>query len=194
MSVLTFAHGIVSHSTTTGIPGDTPNFLVINGAKVDINAPLDQPFVYTIAHRDTNYLFTTSAAGDIQAWGYGTVAEKNAEFDNINGGGAATNEYYLWIDINRATGIISYGHTKHEPRTGSVAPFTNPANRPDDLHWFDTSNNTVKVWRKSTTSPTYGSWVEVVRIVIAKYTYSVGFTSLSQNAPSFIGTTIMIFS
>ena len=188
MSVLTFAHGIVSHSTTTGIPGDPQNFLIINGNKVDLHAPLDQPFVFTIAQRTTNYLFTTQAAGDIQAWGYGTTSGTNATFDNIKGGGAATNEYYLWIDINRATGVTTYGHTKVEPATGSTPPFAN-VERPNDLHWFDTSTKTLKVWKASGVGPAYGKWVEYVRFVVAKYTYSVGFSSLSINSPSFLGTT-----
>jgi len=189
MSILTFTHGIVSHSTTTGIPGDTPNFLVVNGDKVDLHAPLDQSFVTVLAHRDTNYLITLQSGSDIQSWGYGAATGKNFAFDNLSGGGANTNEYYLWIDVNRATGAFTYGHTIREPAVGSTPPFT-PSTRPDDVHWFDTSNNTLKVWVASGVGPQYGKWVEYVRIVIAKYIYGSGFTSVSVNSPSFIGTTV----
>lgn len=189
MTTLTFSHGIVSHSTTTGIPGDPPNFLVISGDKIDLHAPLDQSLVSVFAHRDSNYLLTLQASGDISSWGYGNVLDFNFAFDNINGGGSGNNEYYLWVDIDRITGATTYGHSNYEPSAGVTPSFTN-ATRPDDVHWFDTSVRTMKVWRKNgTVGPIFGNWVEVIRLFVAKYIFSASFVSLSLNSPSFIGTT-----
>ena len=188
MTTLTFSQGIVSHSTTTGLPGGSQNFLVINGDKVDLHAPVDQPLVTIFSHRDTNYLLTLEAGADILAWGYGATGSKNEAMDNVNGGGLGTNEHYLWIDINRATGATTYGYSIYQPASGTTPPFAD-IDRPDDQHWYDTVSRTMKVWKATGIAP-YGTWTEVVRLFVAKYVFSSSFTSLSVNAPSFIGTTV----
>lgn len=188
MATLTFSHGIVSHSTDTGLPGGTANFLVINSDKVDLSAPFNQSFVTVFAHRDTNYLLTLQQTSDIEAWGYGSISDENDAFDNVNGGGSGNSEYYLWIEIDRITGGISYGHSNYQPSAGSSPPFSD-TNRPDGLHWFDTNQQTMKVWRKFGVT---GKWVEIVRLFVAKYIYSASFSSVSINSPSYIGTTVGI--
>ena len=189
MTTLTFSQGIVSHATTTGLPGGAQNFLVINGNKVDLHAPVDQPLVSVFSQRDANYLITLSAGSDIQAWGYGAPTGNNGPFDNLVGGGPGKNEFYLYIDINRANGATTYGWSKYEPTSGSTPPSTNPS-RPTDKHWYDSINRIMKVWRSTGVPPNYGSWSETIRLFVGKYVYSSSFSSMSVNSPSFIGTTV----
>jgi hypothetical protein len=199
--ILDFAQGIVRHATTTGTPGDPQNFLQTVSSlsdRVDINAPLDQPLVLSVADRDAYYALTiTMDGGTINAWGYGGSSSNNAPMVAGQGSGVNKDEFYLYVDVNKATGLFSYGHTKYDPVSGTQPPYaTNPQSRPDDQHWFDTIERTMKVWRKFVNPPSspltsYGSFVNVVRVFIAKYKIGSGpsaFTSLSDSSPSYLGT------
>lgn len=66
-------------------------------------------------------------------------------------------DYWLYWDIDLATGIRTFGHTTIEPVAATAAP---PAVQ--DQHWFDLKEQTMKV-RKGP------RWVDVVRVFAAKY-------------------------
>jgi hypothetical protein len=194
--ILTFTQGIVTHSTASGVVGDTPNFLVIadTGAKVNLNASIDQKFQQAFAQRTANYLLTIREDSPVSAWGYnGDLGAENAAMVDGEGGGQAGSTFYLFIDIDKATGKTAYGWSAYEPATGDVPPDNlNPENRPDGQHWFNTKDdrNTMNRWRANEVAPNYGSWVEKVRCFVAEYTFNATFDSMSYNSPSFIGTTV----
>jgi hypothetical protein len=188
---LTFSQGIVQHSYdgTIPLPGN-PNFLDIQAGnvQVDLHASIDQPFQIAYAHRDTHYLVTIRKGTDIKAWGYGSAAVNNAPMNIGSGSGNNSDEFYLWIGLDRITGETKYGWTRYQPTAGASPPST-AINRKNDQHWYDTTTNVMKVWRATGLAPTYGQWTEVIRVFAAKYTVgSSTFTSLSDNSPSFIGT------
>jgi len=189
--ILTFSQGVVTYSTDTGTPTGTQNFLVAvaTNSKVDLHAPIEQMFQLAFAHRDTNYLLTLRQSGDINAWGYGTAANNNAPFTEGGGSGPSSNDYYLYVDLDRSTGLTSYGWTKYAPDPGTVAS-TAASIRPTGYHWYDTANKIMKEWTFSGIPPTYGAFAEKIRCFVAKYTFGGGFTSLSINTPSFVGTTV----
>lgn len=73
---------------------------------------------------------------------------------------------WLYWDIDKLTGKRSFGTTKLAPVVADIAPTV----RPTDLHWFDTTTTTMKVW-------TGGSWLPVIRVFAGTY----DGTSLVQN-------------
>jgi hypothetical protein len=67
-------------------------------------------------------------------------------------------DYWIFWDLNQLTGVRTFGHTLIEPVISATIPLL-PVN---DLHWFDTSSNTMKIY-------TNGVFVETIRVFAAKY-------------------------
>jgi len=184
---LTFTQGLNLYATATGTDAGDQTFLVpaVSNTKVQLNAPSSGRWIeLAYAHRDTNYLLTIREDGLIDAWGYGSALNNNAPFTSGGGSEQGNNSFFLWIDIDRSTGLVSYGWSKYRPTAGASAPATN-ATRYNDQHWFDTSNVIMKVWNSTTQV-----WVEKVRCFVAQYTFGQGFTSMSDQAPNYKGTTV----
>lgn len=110
------------------------------GSSIDFVAA-NEPTLFTIAHRKTNYLHE-EAITVLRAW------------TNFKSG----TDYWLYIDLDRVTGMRTFGHVKVEPTT-SITP---PARPVPDLHWFDVSTTTMKFWNGV-------AWIECIRIFVAKY-------------------------
>jgi len=176
-----FTQGIVDYGTTTGQAGGPQNFLVAvqTNSKVDLNVPTspNQPFQLGFAHRDTNYLLSINTTVST-AWGSDPLAN-NGPFDASSGSGDSLNEYYLYVDLDLATGLTTYGWSKYRP----VSQANEPSSPSTGQHWYDTG---AKIMYEYVAA---GRFVEKVRCFVAQYTFAVGFTSLSSLSPLYTGTT-----
>lgn len=131
---INFRQGIIDYPDSS--------FLQIenNGAlkNVTLNAS-NGPTIVAFAHKDTNYEFSESSTVE-NAW--------------VNIPSTA----WLYWDIDKNTGIRTFGYTTVEPVRGT----TQPTPVVPDLHWFDTANATMKVF-------TNGRFVEKIRVFAAKF-------------------------
>jgi hypothetical protein len=128
----------------------------MSGTSIDLNADAG-PTIITFAHYGANYLFTESRT-IIGAWGSDTQGSLNGPLQ------ASGQTQYLYWDVNLATGQLSRGWTLVPPLSG---PFE-PANPLPDTHWYDTTLNRMRVYRKP--SPTAsGAWQDKIRIFAAVY-------------------------
>lgn len=120
-----FRQGIVRYPE---VQGTGQAFLQVTGSptgsEVNILAGSGQTVV-AFAHRTANYLHTETS-NVIPAW------------SNIPTGANA----WLYWDLDSKTGVITYGFTTVQPTVGS----TQPSTLVNDLHWFDTSINVMKVY------------------------------------------------
>ncbi len=144
---LNFRQGIVSYPQA----GNVQQFMLYNAGVVDLSTT-NGPTSITFAHKDTDYFLSegTDVAG---AWGP-----------------FAGNPVWLYWDLDRQTGLRSFGHTEVQPVSGP----TEPLNIVEDLHWFDTLNATHFVRQGS-------AWVEVIRVFAAKLDGTT-FSFLGDNA------------
>lgn len=143
---LTFRQGIVSYPQS----GNVQQFLQLNSGVVDLTTT-NGPTSITFAHKDADYFLSegTDIAG---AWGP-----------------FASTPVWLYWDIDRATGLRTFGHTELEPTHG-ITPPSSPAN---DQHWFNTTTSTQFVYQS-------GIWVEVIRVFAARFDGST-FSFLGSN-------------
>lgn len=156
---LTFRQGIVQH------PEDSAGnqlFLQQNGTSVSLNVTANTPVIITFAQSTANYLYTERSS-ITNAW-YGPFT-------------AGTN-YWLYWDLNLATGLRTFGSTKLQPIASTATP-TNPLT---DQHWFDLSTNQMKVYNGN-------MWLPVVRVFAAKYALATQFIKLSGGT-DFTGTQV----
>lgn len=141
MARITFRQGILRH-------GKAPNqvfFLQQNGQYVDLVVSPD-PTIIAFADGTKDYLYTENTTIN-SAWGPFTIGQ----------------EYWLYWDIDRVSGIRTFGYTTIAPIYSETAP-TSPLL---GQMWFDLKPS----------SPTYmqmleynGSrWVPVLRVFAAKY-------------------------
>jgi len=149
MARLTFRQGIARH-------GKTPRqifFLQQNGNYVDL---VVSPELTTVAFADgtKDYLFTESVTTS-QAWGPFTIAQ----------------DYWLYWDINKITGVRTFGSTTLAPVYSATAP-SSPA---VGQMWFDisTGNSTSSKMHEYTGS----TWVHVLRVFASKYANGTQFLS-----------------
>jgi len=159
-----FRQGIVRYQLDPGT--QQPIFLqkTNGGATIDlIVAP--NPTIVTIADGATDYLISESK----------TI---NEAFSGFTSG----IDYWLYVDINTLTGERTFGHTLVEPTFGPTAPATPVA----DLHWFDTTTFTMRVWVN-------GAFEKKLRVFLAKYDegsviqpYPIG-SQVNLNTPIFAG-------
>jgi len=153
MARVSFRQGIVRHGKS---PGQT-FFLQQNGQFVDLVVSPDQTII-AFADGDKDYLFTESVTV-IKAWGPFAVSQ----------------DYWLYWDINRVTGIRTYGSTTLAPVYAPTAPISPTAGQ----MWFDTSTGDI-------TSPKMyeyngAAWVQVLRVVASKYGNASQFFSPVDN-------------
>jgi len=155
MAKVSFRQGIVQHLE--------PNFLVLNNQRVTLLSSSLTPNLITFAHGDKDYLYT----------------ERQTIVDAWLGPFTSGKDYWLYWDIDRVSGIRTFGHTLVSP----IAQNTAPSSPAGDLHWFDTSINRMKVFNGA-------SFVEAIRVFAARLINGVTFQSLSINAPIFTGTQV----
>jgi hypothetical protein len=110
------------------------------GSFIDLIVSPD-PTVFVCSHFDENYMVSENATVT-KAWGPFTVG---------------TN-YWLYWDIDFLTGALTRGFTIYDPEHGA----TPPPNPDPDKHWYDTTQNIMKVWTGSV-------WIEKLRVFAARY-------------------------
>lgn len=136
---LPFRHGLVRYQTD--ISGN-PTFLQKVNAGQNISLIVSpQPTIYTISHRNTDYLFQERITVS-NAWGPFTAGQ----------------DYWLYFDLDILTGVRTFGHTLLQPITQATQP-PSPA---QDQHWFDTTERVMKVRQGNV-------WKEVLRVMACKY-------------------------
>lgn len=155
---INFRQGIIRAQTSVSAPQFVQKSS-LSGTAVDlIISP--EPVIFTTAHASANYLFEESISID-GAWGSGAIG-------SVNGPMAELGEtQYLFWDINLATGELTRGWTL-------VPPIVNVAEPPHpvhDMHWFDTVNFKMRVYKKPSPSAE-GYWQDKVRVFAATYTTS----------------------
>ncbi len=155
---ISFRQGLVR------VPTD---FLVLASGKVSLVLPPAETVVATLADGTNDYLIT----------------ERDSIPNAWTGPFVAGTDYWLYIDINTTTGVRTFGHTIYEPVETATAPTTPLTGQ----CWFDTVNNTFKVW-------TGASWVRKVRVFAAKLQVGTIFLSMSINSPLFTGTQVGVLS
>lgn len=133
--ILNFRQGVVSGDKT--VTGD-PDFIQFTGSDYRLSTD-NEPLVVALAHGTTNYLHT--------------------ETSNVTGWNIVSEDTWLYIEIDLITAQRTFGSTNVEPVYGPTAPLA-PA---DNLHWFNTTDNTMYFWNNATTQ-----WFEVIRVMVAK--------------------------
>lgn len=136
MARISFRQGIVRHGKSPG----QAFFLQQNGQFVDLVISPDLT-LFAFADGNKDYLFTESVTA-IKAWGPFSVSQN----------------YWLYLDINRVTGIRTYGSTTLVPVSATTAPALPVVGQ----MWFDTSTGNAT----SNKMHEYNgaSWVQVLRV------------------------------
>ncbi|TFG98495.1 hypothetical protein E4H12_05935 [Candidatus Thorarchaeota archaeon] len=149
---ISFRQGIVQYQN--------PGFLAVGFPYVDL-VVVDTPTIVAFADETTDYLYIEQETVP-NAWGPIFLA---------------TDQWLYW-DINRSTGVRTFGITLLEPVAQPTPPIA-PAN---DQHWFDTSVNSMKVF-----NGTY--WYTRLRVFACQLSNGTVPISVSINSPtSFDGT------
>lgn len=130
------------------------------------------PFRQGVLQRPTNCLqkisndivISTANGPIVSTLSYHTAEYYHTEPQNVNQYIAWTNlspatDYWLYINIDKLTGVRTFGQTLLAPINGTTQPVTPSL----DQHWFDTNTNTTKVWMGVV-------WTEYIRVFIAKIT------------------------
>lgn len=147
--IINFRHGLVNAPFNNLT--NQPSFLVSRTSSINIVTP--SPVQLAFAHGNTNYLVSIDQPVT-PAWaGFGSPAFPNGV------------DYYLYVDIHPTTGVITYGQSKYD----LVAQPTAPRSPGVSQHWFDTTNYKTKVWSGT-------SWIEKIRLFVAKYVNRSTFT------------------
>jgi len=158
MAKISFRQGIVSHPKH--IAGQQ-TFLDKNSSNNSVGLVLGddttkESVVFTIAHGETDYLYTESESVEF-AWTDCSVGQ----------------DYWLYWDISLTTGELTRGKTTLEPLWSATQP--GPALRIVGQMWFDTTEAVYKVWQGST-------WLEVLRVIAAKLNNGTTFSSFASGA------------
>lgn len=111
----------------------------------------DFPVIATLAHRSVDYLIQESYAVST-AWG-------PLVWDPAWGQQPPTVTYYLYWDINIATGVMTRGFTYLAPLYSTNAPSSPRINQ----HWFDLVDTSMKVWNGA-------SWSPAIRVFAGSFT------------------------
>jgi hypothetical protein len=141
---LPFRQGIVRYQTDNNLPTPAPAFLQQSsgGSTLDLIIAPD-PTIITFAHgNDHDYLFEETLSV-IQAW---------------TGPFISGTDYWVYWDIDVLTAARTFGHTTIQPVSSNQMPSAPVEN----MHWFDKTNNLMKVY-------TNGFFVETLRVFAAKY-------------------------
>lgn len=144
---------------------DAPNnFLQLTGSTVSLNVAQPNYVSVTLADGVANYLHTERASIN-NAWTGPFVP--------------GTTDYWLYWDIDRQTGIRTFGHTTVEPIYAATAPLSPIA----DQHWFDTSNYVMKVWNAPA-----NRWIQKIRVFAGLLENGTILVGLGAGGSSFEGT------
>lgn len=148
---LSFRQGIIRYEQNQAPAFITPS--APGATTVNLNV-IDQPVAITFAHGNANYIVEETRSV-VNAWGAG---------DNANNAPMTSGPtYYLFWEINQATGSLQRGWTTIPWISGAVEP-TNPQ---VGLHWFDTVNGKMRLWRQSGSNPPF--WQDVIRVFAGTY-------------------------
>jgi hypothetical protein len=130
----------------------------LTGSTVDLNVA-QEPIVITFAHYTGNYLFEEARAlqGNRAAWGSDSPG-------TINGPIPQGQTSYLFWDVDLVSGALGHGWTLVKP----VVAATEPPNPIPDMHWFDTTNTRMRVWKQASLQSA-GAWVDKIRLFAATY-------------------------
>lgn len=137
---LSFIQGLVSSETMNN---GLPNFLTTDVGGIRLRAS-NRPIVFTVADGQKNYTITITT--DVLAY-------SASLFNDVT-------EAWLYLDVNRATGAVSYGITTLVPVTAPNAPTGAVVGQ----HWFDTTHKQMKVRNN------VGTWQHVLRVLVGHYT------------------------
>lgn len=133
------------------------NFLQKIGTGV-ILSTTNEPFVGTVSYKNNEYLFIEPKKQSI-------IVPWNNLPENTR--------CWLYVDIDKNSGQRTFGYTTVDPIIGHSAPVIPNDGLPDDLHWFDMSTFTMKVWKQTDpNNPTQGYWLEKIRLFVAEITES----------------------
>jgi len=157
MARINFRQGIVRHQTDGA---NNPVFLQQVGDNVNLLVSPDFTTLNFI-HGDKDYLYTESVTVSA-AW-------------NIPAGP----DYWLYFDLDKVSGIRTFGQTTLEPVTAATAPVSPAAGQ----MWFNTAQN---MWYEHNGS----AFVEKIRVFAAKSVAGTTFISMSANSPLYTGTQI----
>jgi hypothetical protein len=135
---LNFRQGIVKALVVSGQPSYLQYSPVNNSITINITT---SRVIATAAYKEDNYL-TEQIDTIVDAWGpFGWSPAWGAEQSNPT--------YYLYWDWDIGTGQVSRDYTPYAPIYGDQ-----PINPLIDQHWFDYSDNVMKVWNGSFWNPT----------------------------------------
>ena len=138
---LNFRQGIVKAPVNPVLP----DFLAYNGGTNSISLTNTTLVRATIAQADANYLIEERNQVS-SAWG-------PLVWNSAWGTDPGTYTFYLYWDVNLASGHVTRGFTPLESTYSTVEP-ADPAT---DQHWFDTDAVEMKVWNGT-------AWVKKARV------------------------------
>lgn len=156
-----------------GIVSAPANFLNTAQGSVNLVVPPGEYLTITFADGTTDYLLNEGLSVT-PAW---------------TGPFYSTTDYWLYWDIDVASGAKTYGYTTVEPVAGPTAPTTSKKDDGtqgplrDKQMWFDTSVATMFEY-----NITAQRWIRKVRVFAAELINGTTFVSLSINSPTFTGT------
>lgn len=141
-----FRQGIITYPTTSG----QQTFLSRSGDYVNLTPK--KAVNITFAYGNENYTY--------------------AEIQNVTnawGPLLSDTDYWLYWNLNRITGVRTFGFTSMVPIVSDVQPI----GAAPDQHWFNTTNNKMYVFK-------HYNWIEVIRTFAAKVNNST-FTPLGND-------------
>jgi hypothetical protein len=139
-----FRQGIVNSQKQ----GLAPGFLSVQAGNITLLAD-NTPLIMCFAHGASDYLISVDST-KANAWtGFGTSSYPTGV------------SYWLYIDVDPATGLITYGQVPTTQTNASKAP-TNPL---PNQHWYDMNSSKMKVWTGNT-------WQVRIRLFVAEFTNS----------------------
>jgi hypothetical protein len=148
-----FRQGIVRRPTVLTGP-DWLQKTSLSGTSIDLNIGTESTII-SFAHYGANYSFDEDRT-IVGAWGGGGVGSMNGPL------AAAGQTQYLFWDVDLGTGSLTRGWTLVPP----INSFNEPLNPVDDMHWFDLSQNVMRVYKFNGVT---GYWIDKVRLFAAAY-------------------------
>jgi hypothetical protein len=152
---INFRQGIVTYEQSTG--GQA--FLQVPSAGT---ANIIGEVTVAFAHRTANYL--------------------HVQVDSVSPAWVSlptTGDVWIYWDIDVKTAALTYGYTQVQPTSGNTQPTA-----VNDLHWFDTVTNTMKVYETN-------RWQERIRVFAARINgtqiFPMGSTAATPYAGSQVG-------
>lgn len=149
---LTFRHGIVRYPTelTSGIPAHIKERSDRDGVAFDAD---ESPTLVTFSHGEREYLVElTESKRDAWVFSY---------MDNP--------EYYLYVDLNMVSGMVSFGYSKYAPILHHASPAII-----EGQHWFDSVARVMKVCRDGAYTPVLRVFLAVARVGSGVTCYPTG--------------------